>query len=83
MAEAEEWEQFLVADQERQQLLREIKIDEAGLSEIESLTLRKEMTVLIELNRQLEQICMQQRSVFAGRLKQIRVGSKVSKAYSQ
>jgi len=83
LAEAEEWELFLELDEERQQLLRRIKLNQVRLSEVELLRLQKEMAILVELNSQLEQLCLQQRSILAGRLKKIRVGSRVSKAYTQ
>ncbi len=83
LAASEEWDDFLLLEASRQQLLRSIKVDGIALSEADGAMLYKKMTILIELNEQLASICLQRRSELAVNLKKIRVGSKVSKAYSQ
>jgi hypothetical protein len=83
LAASEEWDDFLLLEASRQQLLRSINVGSVTLSEADSALLYKKMTTLIELNEQVESICLQRRSELAVNLKKIRVGSKVSKAYSQ
>lgn len=83
LADSEEWEKFTEQNAEREQILRQINLENLTLSEPDNRLLHSKMSELIALNKQLESVCITARSAAAAELTKIKLGNKVTKAYSQ
>jgi hypothetical protein len=83
LAQESKWEDFVIADAERQALLLNLDLTTLELSEEENDKLHSQMSELLLLNKELELICEKQRANIAKELKQFKKKNNVAKAYSQ
>jgi hypothetical protein len=81
-AAADEWEQFFELETQRHAALIGLKLEPVGPTAEQYQQIREQMTVLIDLNNQLEEVCKQQRSMLADHLRQFNKNNKAHKAYS-
>jgi len=83
LAKEQKWDDFVVADAERQALLVNLDITSLELSEDENDKLHSQMSELILLNKELELVCDEHRTNIAKELKQFKNKKNVAKAYLQ
>jgi len=83
LSEKSEWDQFFDLEDERQGVLKRINTKQIELSISDNSELYQQLTELMALNEQLEEVCSQQRTEIADELRKINQGSKVNKAYTQ
>ena len=83
LSEQENWDEFAAVDAERQTLLLSLDLRLLDLSAKDNEKLYHQMTKLIALNKELESICVEQRTNTVIELKQFKKNNNVAKAYSQ
>lgn len=84
LAEEGDWDAFSQLEAERQSNLESLQLGGFNnLTDAQHAEVQKQMEMLIDLNRKLEEVCRQQRSDFADKMKTFTQGNKAKKAYSQ
>ena len=83
LAKAEDWEQFAALDAQRQLDLAALNLETLELTPDQHAKVHSKMEELIDLNSQLETICLKQRAKLMQQSQKISQGNKVTKAYSQ
>ncbi|WP_438971094.1 flagellar protein FliT [Methylophaga sp.] len=79
LAEAGDWDAFGDIEKQRQAVVAAINTDDVELSEAEQV--REQLKRLIELNDQLEKVCLSERDVAMTQLRSMQKGAQVTKAY--
>jgi len=82
LAEQQEWQQLLELTQQRQETLSKLDLQSESVNSSQHAEIQKKMTLLLELNDQIEIVCRQQRSEIADNLKQLNKGKNAKNAYS-
>lgn len=83
LAKAEDWDAFIELEKECQSEILNLQLQGLDLSSAQYDELNKQMHTLIDLNQQLVQVCRQQRSEVAGKMKGFIKGKAATKAYTQ
>lgn len=81
LAEANDWDHFNELEASRQAIVEEINTADLDPTEVQ-LT-RHKLQQLIELNDQLERVCLAERDAAMTQLRSMKQGAKVSKAYGE
>lgn len=80
-AKAENWEVFFQTEIKRQSLIAQINTQKCAQQERESAATF--LAQLLNLNQQLEKICIIQRSEAISKIQELNQGSKASQAYQR
>jgi len=80
LAEAGDWDAFNDLEQKRQTIVAEINT--AEIDESDTQKIRQQLQQLIELNDQLERVCLAERDSAMTQLRSMQQGVKVTKAYA-
>lgn len=84
LADADDWDAFNQLEKQRQSDFSSLQLENLNnLTDAQHAEVQKQMEVLVDLNRQLEDLCRQQRSDLSEQMKKFTQGNKAKKAYSQ
>lgn len=84
LAEADDWDAFNQLEEQRQSDFSSLQLENLNnLTDAQHAEVQHQMEILVDLNRQLEDLCRQQRSDLSEQMKKVTQGNKAKKAYSQ